>query len=222
MPRPLFAALLALLASGCMVGPDYVRPPLDAPAGWRLNEQDARDLANTAWWEQFADPVLNDLVATALRENKDLLIATARVEEFAGNYGFVRSGLFPQIGASADARRQRDVGAVVLGAGQDNTFSTYNVILNASWEIDLWGTHPAPDRSRAAQPAGQRGRQARRHPVAGRQRHRRLHQPARPRPATRDRPGDGQEPRRVVRTLQAALRRRPHLGARAEPEPLTV
>jgi len=139
MGKPLFVALLALLASGCMVGPDYVRPPLDAPAGWRLSDQDARDLANTAWWEQFADPVLNDLVATALRENRDLMIASARVEQFAGNYGFVRSGLFPQLGASADARRQRDVGAVVLGAGQDNTFSTYNVVLNASWEIDIWG-----------------------------------------------------------------------------------
>ncbi len=139
MGKPLFVALLALLASGCMVGPDYVRPPLDAPAGWRLSDQDARDLANTAWWEQFADPVLNDLVATALRENRDLMIASARVEQFAGNYGFVRSGLFPQLGASADARRQRDVGAVVLGAGQGNTFSTYNVVLNASWEIDIWG-----------------------------------------------------------------------------------
>ncbi|HRL75461.1 MAG TPA: efflux transporter outer membrane subunit [Candidatus Accumulibacter phosphatis] len=139
MRKPLLVTLLALLASGCMVGPDYVRPPLDAPTAWRLSEQDARDLANTAWWEQFADPVLNDLVTTALRENKDLMIATARVEEFAGNYGFVRSGLFPQVGASADARRQRDVAAVVLGAGQDNTFNTYNVVLNASWEIDIWG-----------------------------------------------------------------------------------
>jgi multidrug efflux system outer membrane protein len=105
------------MASGCMVGPDYVRPPVDTPVGWRLSEQDARDLANTAWWEQLDDPVLNDLVTTALRENKDLMIAAARVEEFAGNYGFVRSGLFPQIGAGYEARRQKDVSAVVIGAG---------------------------------------------------------------------------------------------------------
>ena len=96
MRKSLLVSLLALLASGCMVGPDYVRPPADAPTAWRLNDQDARDLANTAWWEQCGDPVLNDLLTTALRDNKDLLIAAARVEEFAGNYGFVRSGLFPQ------------------------------------------------------------------------------------------------------------------------------
>ena len=139
MRKPIAAAVFALLAGGCMVGPDYVRPPVDAPAAWRLDEKDVRDLANTAWWEQFGDPVLNDLVAVALRENKDLLIASARVDEFAGRYGFVRSGLFPQVGASYEARRQRDVAAVVVGAGGGEVYNTYTAALNASWEIDLWG-----------------------------------------------------------------------------------
>jgi len=129
-------ALLALLAGGCMVGPDYVRPAVDAPASWRLSDQDARDLANTAWWEQFGDPVLNDLVSTALRENKDLLIATARVEEFAGNYGFVRAGLFPQVGAGYEASRQRNIPS---GAAAASTYNSYSAVLNASWEIDIWG-----------------------------------------------------------------------------------
>jgi multidrug efflux system outer membrane protein len=139
MRKPLIVSLLALLASGCMVGPDYVRPPVDAPAAWRLTEPEVKDLANTAWWEQFGDPVLNDLVATALRENKDLLIATARIDEFAGNYGFVRSGLFPQIGAGYEASRQKNVGAAVIGAGAGETFNSYSAVLNASWEIDIWG-----------------------------------------------------------------------------------
>ena len=139
MRKPIAVALIALLAGGCMVGPDYVRPPVDAPAAWRLDEKDVRDLANTAWWEQFGDPVLNALVAVALRENKDLLIASARVDEFAGRYGFVRSGLFPQVGASYEARRQRDVAAVVVGAGGGEVYNTYTAALNASWEIDLWG-----------------------------------------------------------------------------------
>ena len=139
MRKPIAVALIALLAGGCMVGPDYVRPPVDAPAAWRLDEKDVRDLANTAWWEQFGDPVLNDLVAVALRENKDLLIASARVDEFAGRYGFVRSGLFPQVGGSYEARRQRDVAAVVVGAGGGEVYNTYTAALNASWEIDLWG-----------------------------------------------------------------------------------
>ncbi len=139
MRKTLLATLISLLVAGCMVGPDYVRPPVDAPAAWRLSEPEVKDLANTAWWEQFGDPVLNDLVATALRENKDLLIATARIDEFAGNYGFVRSGLFPQIGVGYEASRQQNVRTDVVGASANNVYNSYDIALGASWEIDIWG-----------------------------------------------------------------------------------
>ena len=139
MRKTLLATLVSLLVAGCMVGPDYVRPPVDAPAAWRLSEPEVKDLANTAWWEQFGDPVLNDLVATALRENKDLLIATARIDEFAGNYGFVRSGLFPQIGAGYEASRQKNVRTDVVGASANTVYNSYDIALGASWEIDIWG-----------------------------------------------------------------------------------
>jgi multidrug efflux system outer membrane protein len=139
MRKPHIVSLLAVLVSGCMVGPDYVRPPVDAPAAWRLTEPAVKDLANAAWWEQFGDPVLNDLVATALRENKDLLIATARIDEFAGNYGFVRSSLFPQIGAGYEASRQQNVRTDVVGARANEVYNSYDIALGASWEIDIWG-----------------------------------------------------------------------------------
>ncbi|MBL8431521.1 MAG: TolC family protein, partial [Dechloromonas sp.] len=136
MRKPLIVGLLALLAGGCMVGPDYVRPPVDAPAAWRLGEPEVRNLANTPWWEQFGDPVLNGLIAEALLANKDLLIATARIDEFAGKYGFVRSGLFPQVGAGYEPSRQRNIPA---GATQPATYNSYSAVLSANWEIDLWG-----------------------------------------------------------------------------------
>jgi multidrug efflux system outer membrane protein len=128
--------LLALTTSGCMLGPDYFRPAIDVPTAWRISEQQANVLANTPWWEQFNDPVLNDLVATALRENKDLLIASARIEEFYGRYGITRSSLYPQIGVGADAARQKNT---VSGTSVKETYSTYDAFLGASWEIDLWG-----------------------------------------------------------------------------------
>ena len=139
MRKHVAAALIVLLAGGCMVGPDYVRPPVDAPAAWRLDEKDVRDLANTAWWPQFGDPVLDALVDEALRANKDLLIASARVDEFAGRYGFARAQLFPQVGIGADAGRQRDNSAALAGAGTPRIYDGYSTVLNAGWEIDLWG-----------------------------------------------------------------------------------
>ena len=133
----LAAALLALSASGCMVGPDYVRPTIETPAAWRLSDENARDLANSRWWQQFDDPVLDELVETALRENKDLRIATARIEEFAGRYGIVRAPLFPQIGATYEPAKQR--GSPTTLSRETTVFDSYQAVLTASWEIDIWG-----------------------------------------------------------------------------------
>jgi outer membrane protein, multidrug efflux system len=136
MRKTLLIALSALLAGGCMVGPDYLRPQVTAPSAWRLSDQDAKDLANTAWWEQVGDPVLNDLVNIALRENKDLQIAAARVEEFAANYGIVRSQFFPQVGIGYEPSRQRET---LPGAAGPTTYNSYQAVMTAIWEIDIWG-----------------------------------------------------------------------------------
>ena len=143
MRKILFFLSLILIASSCMVGPNYQRPEVDTPQTWRFEEKEAKDAANTAWWEQFNDPVLNDLIQTALRENKDVQIAAARVEEFAGLYGTTRAALFPQIGAGAGYGRQRTselTGPSPLeDTGVNPTFNSSELFLNAAWEIDLWG-----------------------------------------------------------------------------------
>jgi multidrug efflux system outer membrane protein len=141
--RRLAAALAALaLLSGCTVGPDYVRPEVDAPAAFRYEVTNAPDLVNTVWWEQFDDAVLNQLITTALAQNKDVRIAAARVEEAAGVLGTTRSQLFPQGGAGADVARQqvsRFSGTTTLRDDVRRTYDSYQVLLSASWEIDFFG-----------------------------------------------------------------------------------
>ncbi len=136
--------LFALALTGCMVGPNYKRPTLDVPPTWRFEEKEAKEVANTAWWEQFDDPVLNDLIEAAVRENKDLKIATARIEQFAGQLQTTRAALFPQVGAAGTAGRQRTsehTGPSPLDQVRtaNPTFNDYQVFINASWEIDVWG-----------------------------------------------------------------------------------
>ena len=132
-----------LFLSGCMVGPNYQRPEVDTPQTWRVEEKEAKDVANTAWWEQFNDPVLNDLIQTGLRENKDVKVAVARIEEYAGMYGTTRAALFPQVYAGASYGRQRSselTGPSPLdGTGVNPTFNSSELYVNAAWEIDLWG-----------------------------------------------------------------------------------
>jgi outer membrane protein, multidrug efflux system len=132
-----------LILTGCMtVGPDYKRPAIDTPVAWRFEEKEARDLANTVWWQQFNDPVLNGLVSTALEQNKDLLIATARIEEFFGRYFSTRGDQFPSAGGNADAFRQRlSEKGFSRFDGKDNPYNQYEAFLNAGWEIDFWGKY---------------------------------------------------------------------------------
>ena len=141
MQRILFLCLLVWCLGGCTIGPDYRQPEVDTPDSWRLTEQDGRELAGTAWWELFADPVLTELIAAALRENQDLRIAAARVEQYAGRYGATRADLFPQVGASGEAGRQRtsEAGDNPVSPGYKSTTDSFAVSVSAGWEIDLWG-----------------------------------------------------------------------------------
>jgi len=123
-----------------MVGPDYVRPDMETPSRYRFEDAQARDTANTTWWTQFNDRELERLIGIALAENKDLLIAAARVEEYYGRYGAQRGQQFPQAGLQAQGASQRTsrVATPAIPFG-DVTVDQYSVDLGLSFEIDLWG-----------------------------------------------------------------------------------
>lgn len=133
--------LLAAAASGCMMGPDYSRPDVETGAAFRFEDAAARETAGTAWWKQFDDPVLDTLIDTALRENKDLRSAAARVEEFEGRLTTARSPLFPQLGYSASYSRLSIPlgGSSPLPSGLPNPRDSFEGVVTANWEIDIWG-----------------------------------------------------------------------------------
>ena len=141
MRATVLSVAVACALAGCMMGPDYKRPDVDTPQAYRVEVKSAADLINSAWWEQFEDPVLNELIKTALAENKDVRIAASRVEEFLGRYGVTRSQLFPQVATQFGAGSQRisTVTQPALASTQSNTFDSYSLDLGMSWEIDLWG-----------------------------------------------------------------------------------
>lgn len=137
----IFSLMLLSLSACTVMGPDYVRPAVDSPEAWRVDYAAAAEVANTRWWEQFGDPVLNLLIETALQENKDVRIAAARVEEFAARMDITRSGFYPQIGYNGQASRNQASREVFGGvpAGSDRSYNDYGATLNAGWELDLWG-----------------------------------------------------------------------------------
>ena len=141
MKKSVLAVLVAAALAACTVGPDYVRPEVDVPPAWRIDYPKAAEVANTKWWEQFGDPALNGLIEAALRENRDIRIAAARVDQFIGALISTRSQSLPQVGYNADASRVQSsrVGQPPIPSAADNQFSLYQGSLGASWQLDLFG-----------------------------------------------------------------------------------
>ena len=163
MRKMAFFALASLLLASCAVGPDYVKPSPDTPSAWRLEYETAAGLADLAWWEGFGDPVLNDLIQEALRENKDLKIAAARVDQFLGAFDTTRSQFFPQISGTASVSRQKDTetGPIPFPSGVSSIYNNHQAYLSVSWEIDIWGRiRRATEAARADVLASEEGRRA--------------------------------------------------------------
>jgi multidrug efflux system outer membrane protein len=141
MRRSAVAVLMCGLLSGCLVGPDYVKPKVDTPAAYLYEPKEVADTANTEWWKQFDDPVLDQLIAEALANNRNVQIAAANVEQAAGLLTQVRAPLFPQLNYQGSAGRFRfsEGSTVVLPSGVGNPINAFSIAAGASWEIDLWG-----------------------------------------------------------------------------------
>lgn len=135
------ACLACIVLTGCTMGPDYVRPNVDAPAAFRFELKETADTANIDWWKQFGDPVLDQLIDAALANNLNVKIAAANVEQALAVITQTRSSLFPQIGYSASGQRERvpETGIAAAIPNFSNPQTAYQALLTASWEIDLWG-----------------------------------------------------------------------------------
>jgi multidrug efflux system outer membrane protein len=131
-------ALLVVLAAGCMVGPDYKRPMVQAPPSYRGDAErgDAASLADKGWAQVFPDPALVELIRTALARNQDVLIAAARIEQAEAQLGITRADQLPAVNLGLAAGRER------IGRTSQTppiTTSLFQGNVSASWQLDFWG-----------------------------------------------------------------------------------
>lgn len=143
-PKRVLLALFTVLASACTtVGPDYVRP--DSPLGpdWYEAEHERFDTSieqQVLWWETLGDPVLNNLITLAHKQNNNLQIAGLRVLESRAQLGIAVGQQYPQTQvAFGDATAVQGSENAANTAAGDLQFTQFNVGASASWEIDFWG-----------------------------------------------------------------------------------
>jgi len=140
MFRILTAIILLIFTTGCLLRAHYRRPEICVPSDWRSNADDVSTIANVDWWQQFDDPVLDQLIQTALENNNDLGIAVGRVYEYAALSGIARSYQFPEISGTAAASRQEfpfDVPAIF--PTNSRIYNLFTTLLNLTFYVDIWG-----------------------------------------------------------------------------------
>jgi outer membrane protein, multidrug efflux system len=162
MKRFLLLAI-AVFLSGCAVGPNYKRPTASVPTVYRdsMGAQTAAapSLGNEHWWQVYQDPVLTQLIHTALQQNYDVRIAATRVLEAQAQLGITRANQFPSasVGAGIFSQQNAKTSSVFpayeVNAGQLN--------LSVIWNLDFWGKYRRQtEAARAELLASQWGRQA--------------------------------------------------------------
>jgi len=137
--RTTWAALLAILTACAPVGPEFVKPEVELPPGWSgvgENGLQASPVEQPQWWRVFNDPVLNDLVETAWKQNNSLEIAGLRVLEARAQLGIAQGNQYPQSQLAAGSATYTSP-ANNFGGGSN--FWQYGLGASASWEIDFWG-----------------------------------------------------------------------------------
>jgi multidrug efflux system outer membrane protein len=130
--------------AGCNVGPKYARPQVEPAPAFRTGAAtttpavDTISLADLPWWELFNDPQLQTLVNQALRNNYDVQVAIARIEQARALVGVASSENKPQVGYNATAGGAQT--AVALSDAVEQAKYTGGTLgINAFWEFDVWG-----------------------------------------------------------------------------------
>jgi multidrug efflux system outer membrane protein len=156
-------SVLVVEAAGCTVGPNYKRPTVNVPTDYRgvMPAQPATvaSLGNEKWWDVYQDPVLTQLIHTALQQNYDVRIAATRVLQAQAQLGIVRANQFPSASVGADIFSQQN-------AKVSNLFPAYQVNagqlnLSVIWNLDFWGKYRRQtEAARAQMLASEWGQQA--------------------------------------------------------------
>ena len=149
------ASASAALLSGCLVGPNYVRPSAPTPPrfkeaeGW-IRAQPADAAPRGDWWAMFSDPVLSDLEQKVVVSNQNLAAAEAAYRQAHAIVAQDRAQLFPTVTANGSLTHSGSGGGTTVipggggvipggGTGGSSTRTTYQVSGGASWAPDLWG-----------------------------------------------------------------------------------
>src|ERR1700740_2511456 len=132
-----------ILDAGCMMGPKYKRPIVDVPEQSRApaaqQVAQASSLGNEQWWQVYQDPVLTQLIHTAIAQNYDVRIAATRVLESQAQVGITSADQLPSASLGASIYSQQNAKVSHLFPEYDVNAGQLN--LSVIWNLDFWGKY---------------------------------------------------------------------------------
>jgi NodT family efflux transporter outer membrane factor (OMF) lipoprotein len=135
-----------LLLFGCTVGPNYVRPPADAPVSYKemgdwKPAQPSDQFGKGSWWEVYEDPQLNALETQIDVSNFNLKAQKERFDQARAAIRISRSNYYPTVtGGASASENQISTNRPQFKSGASTTrFPDYSISIDVSWEPDLWG-----------------------------------------------------------------------------------
>lgn len=143
---PLVAALLAAALGGCAVGPDYVRPQVNAPQSLTRGTLATAAAATSSsqvdvqWWTGFGSPELNALVDEALQRSPTIAAAEATLRAARQNVIAQRGFFFPTVQAGYTPSRQNTGQTQSSPLNDGNSLYTYHTAqLSVAYTPDIFG-----------------------------------------------------------------------------------
>ncbi|MCU4156216.1 efflux transporter outer membrane subunit [Carboxylicivirga sp. A043] len=126
---------LVVLSTSCKVGKKYSRPELNLPSKLEEMSIDTSTIDDITWWKLYTDTILQSLIHEALENNKDMLIATARLKQYMAAKRIASADLFPHLSADFHAEREMEN----YGGNNEEISPELELEGTLSWELDLWG-----------------------------------------------------------------------------------
>jgi len=133
----IFITIGILFIAGCKLGPDFQSPKYTGNDIFRFDTLTTDTVVNLRWWELFNDAELNKLINLALDNNKDVLIAAARINAAKANFGYTKADQFPTFGFSANGGGGNYGGGNLL----NSDISYFSAYPEMNWELGFWGKY---------------------------------------------------------------------------------
>lgn len=136
--------LITILLAACSLAPVYTPPPMSIPAKYKETGKwtkitHKKNSKNSAWWEIYHDPILNQLEKKVTCNNENLKLALANFDEARALAALARSAMYPSIIALSNGTRQQSSNTQLNTNYARTLANTFTIAAVLNYEVDAWG-----------------------------------------------------------------------------------